>query len=62
MPEKVIEALKTWEDTGLQAKDRKNCPYLNLVDNMEERNSRCLENIESGVQKIKLNFILLLCF
>ncbi|WMV47226.1 hypothetical protein MTR67_040611 [Solanum verrucosum] len=28
----------------------------------KERNSKCFEGIENDMQKIKLNFILLLCF
>jgi len=65
MPGKVIDTLKSWEETGLQAKDRTRwriipaCIWWTI---WKERNSRCFENVENGVQKIKLNFILLLCF
>ncbi|XP_059301783.1 uncharacterized protein LOC132053687 [Lycium ferocissimum] len=65
MPSKVSEALKSWEEAGLQAKNRNRwriVPASIWWAIWKERNSRCFESIENGVQKVKLNCILLLCF
>lgn len=65
MPRKVSEALTSWEEAGAQAKDKRRwrmIPGSIWWTIWKERNSRCFESIENEVQKIKLNFILLLCF
>ncbi|WMV34938.1 hypothetical protein MTR67_028323 [Solanum verrucosum] len=65
MPGKVSEALKSWEEAGVLAKDRgrwRLIPASIWWAIWKERNSRCFENIENSVQKVKLNCILLLCF
>jgi len=65
MPGKVSEALKSWEEAGVLAKDRgrwRLIPASIWWAIWKERNSRCFESIENSVQKVKLNCILLLCF
>jgi len=65
MPGKITEALSSWEGICSHAKDRSRwrivpaCIWWTI---WKERNSRCFESLENDVQKIKLNFILLLCF
>ncbi|CAN4115227.1 unnamed protein product [Withania somnifera] len=65
MPRRVIEALKSWEEAGVTAKDRARwriIPASIWWATWKERNSRCFERIENSVQKVKLSCILLLCF
>ncbi|WMV42575.1 hypothetical protein MTR67_035960, partial [Solanum verrucosum] len=65
MPRKVAEALLCWEEACVHAKDRgrwRIIPGAIWWAVWKERNSRCFESIESNVQKVKLNCILLLVF
>ncbi|KAG5606997.1 hypothetical protein H5410_028489, partial [Solanum commersonii] len=62
---KITEALSSWEGICSHAKDRSRwriVPASIWWTIWKERNSRCFESLENDVQKIKLNFILLLCF
>ncbi|KAF3625895.1 putative mannosyl-oligosaccharide 1,2-alpha-mannosidase MNS3-like [Capsicum annuum] len=61
----IYWALKSWEDSGAQAKDRDRwrlIPAAIWWAIWKERNFRCFESIENSVQNVKLNCILLLCF
>lgn len=65
MPGKISEALTSWEEVGALAKDKSRwrlIPACIWWTVWKERNSRCYEGRENDVQKIKLNFILQLCF
>jgi len=64
MPRKVSEALKSWEEAGVHAKNRNRwriIPAAIWWSTWKERNSRCFESIENSLQKVKLNCIML-CF
>lgn len=61
MPRKVVETLLCWEEAGVHAKDRGRWRIIPGAI-WKERNSRCFESIENNVQKVKLNYILLLVF
>jgi len=65
MPRRITEALKSWEEAGVLAKDRTRwriIPASIWWATWKERNSRCFESVENSMQKVKLNCILLLCF
>ncbi|WMV33277.1 hypothetical protein MTR67_026662 [Solanum verrucosum] len=65
MPGRIEEALYSWEEAGLQAKNRSNwriIPATIWWTVWKERNLRVFENRESNMQQVKLNCILTLCF
>lgn len=65
MPGKVTEALQSWEEAGMQAKNRSRwgiVPTSTWQTIWKERNTRCFENIEHSMQTIKVNCSLILCF
>ncbi|WMV55557.1 hypothetical protein MTR67_048942 [Solanum verrucosum] len=65
MPGKITDALTSWKQAGLLAKNRgrwRIVPTSIWWTIWMERNSRCFESIENSMQQIKLNCILLLCF
>ena len=65
MPRRVTEALYSWEEASVLAKDRirwRIIPVSIWWAIWKERNSRCFEGKEKSVQEVKLNCILLLSF
>lgn len=64
-PRKIMEALQIWEETGSKAKNKSRWRIVHTCiwwTTQKERNSRCFQNTEKSMQKIKLNCLLLLCF
>ncbi|KAG5590941.1 hypothetical protein H5410_041455 [Solanum commersonii] len=60
MPRRITEALKSWEEAGVLAKDRTRwriIPPSIWWATWKERNSRCFESVENSMQKVKLNCI-----
>lgn len=65
MPGKVPEALKSWEELGVHAKNRNGwriVPASIWWAICNKRNSRCFDSGESSIEKVKLNCIMFLCF
>ncbi|WMV52984.1 hypothetical protein MTR67_046369 [Solanum verrucosum] len=65
MPEHTSDLLSCWIRRGGSKSQKRwwklipSCVWWRV---WKERNSRCYEGVENEMQKIKLNFILLLCF
>ena len=65
MPRRITEALISWEEAGVLAKDRTRwriIPASIWWATWKEWNFRCCDIIENSMQKVKINCILLLCF
>ncbi|WMV46018.1 hypothetical protein MTR67_039403 [Solanum verrucosum] len=65
MPGKITEALKSWEGSRSASKRQKQTrivPTCIWGTICRERNSKCFENVENSMEKIKLNCLLILCF
>lgn len=58
MHERIIDVLHSWEEAGSQAIDRDNwrtVPTSIWWKIWKKRNSRCSDNVENSLQKIRLN-------
>ncbi|WMV46016.1 hypothetical protein MTR67_039401 [Solanum verrucosum] len=65
MPRKIAEAIQSWEEAVMQSKSREKwriAPASIWWAIWKERNFRCFNSIETSMQKVNLNCLLLLCF
>ncbi|CAN4092705.1 unnamed protein product [Withania somnifera] len=65
MPGRVTETLQSWEEVGMQAKDKRKwriIPATIWWTIRKERNFRVFKNIENSIEQVELNCILTLCF
>ncbi|CAN4123997.1 unnamed protein product [Withania somnifera] len=65
MPRKITETIQSWEEASVLAKNKDRwriipaCIWWTI---WKERNARCFESLDSSMLKIKLNYLLFLCF